>query len=200
MNSAIDQFRINIARTRELSYTVNTINQITTSVVDLSDFLRAEIVLAVSSLDFFIHEYVRIEMLQICRGNRTGTDTYYKFPIPLKSVHLVKDTVSDEQWLDEVVRDKHSWLSFQEPDKIADAIRLISTVKLWDEVAREVGKTTADVKAYMKVIADRRNKIAHEADMDQINPGLRWPIDEKTVKEVVDFIEKVVEAIYKVTK
>ncbi|WP_293063557.1 MULTISPECIES: HEPN domain-containing protein [unclassified Moorena] len=51
----------------------------------------------------------------------------------------------------------------------------------------------------MSIIVDRRNKIAHEAD---INPTLglgdRWPINEKLVNDAVDFIEEVVESIHAV--
>ena len=46
---------------------------------------------------------------------------------------------------------------------------------------------------------DRRNQIAHEADLDPTNPGARWPISGQLVDDTVDFIEKLGNAIYKVT-
>jgi hypothetical protein len=45
---------------------------------------------------------------------------------------------------------------------------------------------------------DRRNKIAHEADMDPTNPGYRWPINEALIRDAIDFIERIVQAIFKV--
>lgn len=46
---------------------------------------------------------------------------------------------------------------------------------------------------------DRRNKIAHEADIDpSFGIGNRWPIDAITVNDAVDFIEQVVESIHQI--
>ncbi|WP_293105383.1 HEPN domain-containing protein [Moorena sp. SIO3I6] len=62
-----------------------------------------------------------------------------------------------------------------------------------------MGKSATEIKQQLSIIVDRRNKIAHEAD---INPTLglgdRWPINEKLVNDAVDFIEEVVESIHAV--
>ncbi|NEQ62978.1 MAG: hypothetical protein F6K53_38690, partial [Moorea sp. SIO4A1] len=51
----------------------------------------------------------------------------------------------------------------------------------------------------LSIIVDRRNKIAHEADMyPTLGLGNRWPINEKLVNDAVDFIEQVVEGIHTV--
>ena len=92
----------------------------------------------------------------------------------------------------------HSWQSFQHPHKLADAIRLMSPVKLWEAVGIELGIPPKDVKTRLKLIVDRRNQIAHEADLDPTNPGARWPINALLVDDTVDFIEKVGDAIYEV--
>jgi hypothetical protein len=89
--------------------------------------------------------------------------------------------------------------SFQQPDKIADAIRLISDKKLWDEVATNLNISARDVKQQLSAIVDRRNKIAHEADIDPTFAiGGRWNIDEIMVNDAVDFIEQLVESIHQV--
>jgi len=107
------------------------------------------------------------------------------------------DTGRDE-WLDQAIRETHGWLSFQHPDKLADAIRLVSNVRLWEQVASELGMTSRTVRTQLSAIIDRRNKIAHEADMDPTNPGYRWPINEVLVRDAIDFIERIVRAIFKV--
>ena len=43
----------------------------------------------------------------------------------------------------------------------------------------------------LALIVDRRNKIAHEADMDPTSPGSRWPIDELLVQDVIDGLEQI---------
>jgi hypothetical protein len=74
----------------------------------------------------------------------------------------------------------------------------MSNVRLWEQVASELGMTSRAVRTQLGAITDRRNKIAHEADMDPTNPGYRWPINEILVRDAIDFIERVVQAIFKV--
>ena len=89
---------------------------------------------------------------------------------------------------------------FSTPDKITEAIHLISNVKLWDEIGKKMGKNASDVKTQLNLIIDRRNCIAHEADIDPSYPDSRWPIDESIVDESIDFIENVAESIYVICK
>ena len=104
-----------------------------------------------------------------------------------------------KSWLEAEIRESLSYKSFQEPEKIAEAIRLISNKKLWDEVANKMGRTAKDVKQQISLIVDRRNKIAHEADIDpSLGLGSRWNIDESMVNDAVDFIEQVVESIHQI--
>ncbi|MBK1990129.1 hypothetical protein A0J48_021810 [Sphaerospermopsis aphanizomenoides BCCUSP55] len=80
---------------------------------------------------------------------------------------------------------------------IADGIRYISNQPLWDEVAKKISRTDKDVKQQLNSIVYRRNKIAHEADIDPtLGLGNRWNIDELMVGDTVDFIEQVVESIH----
>ena len=197
MNSAIKQYRENINRVRELGALAEAVERIATAALDLTDILRAQIVLAVSAADHFVHEVTRQGMIESAKGVRTKTDAYLRFQLPIVTVDSVLNGIPCETWLDEVVRDRHSWQSFQDPDKIADAIRLISSVKLWEVVGSHIGMQPQDVKIRLKLIVDRRNKIAHEADMDPANPGFRWPIDKSIVNDTINFVEQICEAIYK---
>lgn len=176
------------------------IQALTTPAIDISDILRSQLVLAVSALDQLIHEMVRFGMIETAKGQRPKTDAYYRFQLPVTAVESALSGTEQEVWIGESVRQRHSWQSFQEPDKIADAIRLISGVKLWEAVGEELGLSPQDTKTQLKLTVDRRNKIAHEADMDPTNPGFRWMISVGLVKEAVDFIERVAEAVFKVAK
>ena len=108
----------------------------------------------------------------------------------------IADSTRDD-WLDAAVREAHSWQSFQHPDKIADAIRLVSGIKLWEEVAKAMGSDAKAVKVRLTAIINRRNQIAHEADLDPTNPGNRWPIDNILTEDALDYIDRMVHAIYK---
>jgi HEPN superfamily RiboL-PSP-like protein len=198
MHSAQIQFRENLKRCRELGGLAIAVQKITTSAIDVSDLWRAQIVLVVSALDHFIHELARLGMIESAKGNRPKTDAYLRFDMPLAATESALKGISHEVWVGETVREKHSWQSFQDPDKLADAIRLISAIKLWESVGAELGLQSKDVKIRLKLIVDRRNQIAHEADLDPSSPGFRWPIDAKLVNDTVDFVEQVGDAVFKV--
>ncbi|GAB4286850.1 MAG: hypothetical protein Fur0025_19740 [Oscillatoriaceae cyanobacterium] len=248
MQSALDQFRISINRVRDLISLHNSIKAQSTPALDLSDILRAAFVLAVSALDYYVHEVVTLGMLEIHRGERpeppptanTSQSAFARFQVSLGGARQERliaidiaawleneiqqnqgssflqqsYTVSDllpiisdslrnqlnqDSWLEAEIRERLGYQSFQQPEKIADAMRLISHKKLWDEVAIRLGMSAKDVKQQLNLIVDRRNKIAHEADIDPtFGIGSRWVINETLVIDAVDFIESVVENIHQV--
>ena len=200
MQSAIDLFRISIARVRDLIAVHNSLKAQASSVLDLSDILRAALVLAVSAFDYYIHEVVRIGMLEIHRGQRPEPPAFSRFQISLGSARAgINAGQNIDSWLEDEIRQRHSYKSFQQPDAIADAVRLICDKKLWEEVSMNMSRPAKDIKQKLILIVDRRNKIAHEADIDPtLSLGDRWPIDELLVNEAVDFLEHIVESIHKI--
>ena len=195
MQVVIDQFRANITRVRNLGAIYKTLNAQTTAVMDLSDILRSELVMGVSALDYYIHEIVRIGMLEVYRGTRPETSAFLRFQISLERVRQAVSASTNDNWLDNEIRERHSWRSFQQADHIADAIRLISDISLWEQVSNYLGIPSQDVKEQLNLIADRRNKIVHEADMDPTPYDTRWPIDEALADDAINFIEQIAEAI-----
>jgi hypothetical protein len=248
MQPAIDQFRVSIRRVRDLISLHNSIKAQFTPALDVSDLLRAALVLAVSALDYYIHEVVTLGMLEIYRGQRpepeppanSSQSAFSRFQVSLGGARqdrlialdiaswlerelqnnqgsaflqqshtvssllpIISDSVSMRlnrtSWLESEIRERLSYQSFQQPEKIADAIRQISNKKLWDEIASQFGKPAKEIKQQLSAIVDRRNKIAHEADIDPtFGIGNRWSIDESLVTEAVNFIESIVENIHQV--
>ncbi len=198
MKSAHDRFSANIARTRDLRALFVNLKATTTAALDLTDILRAAIVSAVSAFDTLIHEITRIGMLEIYQNTRPRTDAFGRFRIPMENVLLVITTPGSTQWLEDEIRRQHSWLSFQQPDKVAEAIRLFCGKELWKEVGTRLGIDTKSAKNRLALIIDRRTKIAHESDMDPSSPGARWPIDELLVQEAIDTIESIANALFDV--
>ena len=196
MQTAINQFRANIGRIRNLDAMYKTGQ--TTAIPDLSDILRAELVMAVSALDHYIHEIVRLGMLEAYSGHRIQTPAFLRFQVTLESALQGISAPMSDNWLEDQIRTRHSYQSFQHPDNIANAIRLISDAQLWNGVAKHLGRSPQDVKNELILIVDRRNKIAHEADMDASFPGKRWPINDVLVDDAINFIEQIAEAIYTV--
>ena len=248
MQSALDQFRISIGRVRDLIDLHNSVKAQATGALDVSDMLRAALVLAVSALDYYVHEVVTLGMLEIHRGQRseptpsanTTKSAFSRFKVSLGGARQerlaaidiaswleteieqthgyaflqqsytvaalipaisssVVNRLNNASGLEDEIRERLGYESFQQPEKIADAIRYISDKKLWDEVANKISRPAKDIKQQLNSIVDRRNKIAHEADIDPtFNIGNRWNIDEVLVGNAVDFIEQIVESIHQV--
>lgn len=198
MQVAINQFRSNITKVKDLGGLHQALTQLTTTVLDTSDLLRAQIVMAVSALDNYIHEVTRLGMLEVYDGLRTSTPSFDKFQVSIDSVRAHSVAGSCNAWFESEIREKHSFLSFQHPDRIAAAIRLFSSVLLWPSIAAHLHMKTDDVKTRLRLIVDRRNKIVHEADSDPSYPGVRWPISERDVTSAISFIETLCEAIHTV--
>ena len=202
MQIAHDLFLANTRRSRELVDLFRTLNSQTTGALDLSDLLRAALVMSVSSLDYFVHEVVRIGMLESFRGKRVRTPAFLRFQVSLESVVESASGSELETWLETQIRERHGYQSFQLPERVADAIRLVSDVELWNGLAQHLGMQRRDLTDTLTLIVQRRNKIAHEADImpdyagQLVYSDLRSPIDEETVDHAVDFIERVVEGIY----
>ena len=195
MSTSLDQFRANTGRVKNMVSLYKALRVSVTSALDLSDVLRAALVLAVSAFDHYIHEVVRKGMLDSFAGKRPSTSSFLNFQVSTSSV---KEAVSDSSridWFEAEIRLQHGYRSFQRAKSVAEAVRLISDVSLWDEVATRLGTLAGSTKEQLNLIVDRRNKIAHEADMDPSSPGSRWPIDELLVEESMTFLERVTSAI-----
>jgi hypothetical protein len=193
MLKALEAARESLLRVEHLGGLYSALQSLTTSAIDSSDLLRAQVVLAVSALDFYIHEVTVAGMLEVIKGDRPSTPAFDKNRISAGAMLSGMQSQTFD-WFEADVRERHSFLSFQQPDKIADAIRLFSNVKLWDVVAEKIGDK--GVKDRLRLIVDRRNKIAHEADKSPSFPGERWPITQADVAEIRVFIGLVVEAIH----
>ena len=196
MDNALARFRDNINRARDLRALVVVLKPNIGPAVDLSDVLRVCIVSGVSAFDTLVHDLARIGIVECFTGVRPRTDAFGRFPVPMDGVLLWNTNTANMQWLESEVRRQHGWLAFQHPDKVADAIRLISGKDLWREVGAILGVDAKSAKTRLALIVDRRNKIAHEADMDPGSPGFRWPIDEVLVAEALDTIQQIGDAIH----
>ena len=96
-------------------------------------------------------------------------------------------------------------MTYQFPEDIADGIRLVSGIELWNEIALSKGATAAtkgalakSLKKDLSLIVDRRNKIAHEGDLQRFIPRTPWPITRADVTYVAEFIEDLVRTIDKI--
>lgn len=199
MQTAIDQYRVNIGGARNLGLLARALGGQTPGAPGLSDMLRSELVLAVSALDYFIHEIVRLGMLEIYNGNRQSTDQFQRFQISMANVSNAILDPSKHEWLEREIIDQHSRQSFQSYDNIANAVRLFYGRSPWPEVSARINMETQDIKDRLNMIVDRRNKIVHESDMRRPSYlNQRFTIEDQMVEDAVAFIERISEAIYEI--
>ncbi len=197
MQNAIDALRSSILRVRNLSGLHNALSSWTTKAVDTSDLLRDQIVLGVSALDYYIHEITLLGMVEVFEGQRPPTPGFQKFKVSVSSM-LNGYTSNDSSWFVSEIREQHSYKSFQDPEKIAEAIRLFSTVKLWHEVSALFRKPKEEIEAHLKQIVKRRNQIAHEADIRAGYMDERWPINAHDVDHAITFLLETCEHMHTV--
>ncbi|MCU1530377.1 MAG: hypothetical protein JWP75_4140 [Frondihabitans sp.] len=193
--SAIDHFESNLDWVRNLLALARALDASTTDAVDVGDIQRAAIVMAVSALDHYVHEHTRQGMFEVLNGARPRTQAFGKFTVSMTALIEARSDPTTDDWLDDAVKAQHGHKPFMKADDIADALRLISGAPLWPAVGAALGNDAATAKATLKIIVDRRNKIAHEADLDPTQPGVRWPISDGIATDAVDKVEAIVRAI-----
>lgn len=176
-----------------------------TPILQPDEILRAAWVARVSALDLYVHELVAQRMRRIFEGTLVAGTSFASFKIPADVLVRIRDATTATHAsaaFDLEVRRQHGLLSFQDPVKIADAVRLVSAVELWNEVATHQGATPATrissakaIKGTLSAIVDRRNKIAHEGDLQPSVPRTPWPISAADDAAVATFIERLVRSI-----
>lgn len=169
--------------------------------VDSSDLLRWQYVLAVSALDKYIHDIVRIYMLEIYRGNRIRTKKYDTVRFDLATIEAMKTSATPEvEFTNEIIR-QHGYLSFQDPDRISDALSLIwEENNKWLIISSNMSYhiSQCDLKIKLKNIVLRRNQIVHQGDsLTTQTPLQQQIILREDVEDVINFVVELVKAIDK---
>ncbi|MFP4055525.1 MAG: hypothetical protein ACLF0G_01510 [Candidatus Brocadiia bacterium] len=163
------------------------------------DILRAAVMLAVAAVDSYFHDKILERLtpfLQTRRGSR----------IPGSLIKLLEKHGGVEKMLEilyadrphrrihTIVRRAQAELTFQKPDKIEAALRLLGISDLWYRVATEMkhGASKERVKKRLGQYAWRRDKIAHEAD--RTTGGKPTPIRKPYVTDCISFLRRFIRA------
>lgn len=202
MNSALSQFEVNLESARQLGVIYEAFAPDLTQAVPLDELLRAEIVLVVSALDCYVHDVVRIRMAALLSKPADHSDAFRKFGVSMDFVTnaLAASTLAERAALfEQEIRRLHGFRTFQRADSIAEALGLIGIQQLWIKIGTEMGAPPGDIRTRLNLVIDRRNRIAHEGDIDPTAGfPLKYPIDLVTTRGAADFIESVVTAMHSV--
>lgn len=154
--------------------------------------------MAVSALDTYVHEILKTGLIQIYSGARVSSpssDAYSFTFADLRSIISATTPADKQTLLDGAIKRINSKDSYQSPKSIEYAMAILGVNSLWTRIAPGFGLSAADVKTKLSNIVRKRNQIAHESD---INPATmtRYPILKADADDVMDFIEKLVNAIH----
>ncbi|MBS1154447.1 MAG: hypothetical protein H6R07_371 [Proteobacteria bacterium] len=179
-----------------------------TRAIQPEELLRAEWVARVSTLDLYIHELVAQRMVDVFNGTRQVTPAFNRFAVSNETMSRIRLAPSQDEArkaFELEVRRQLSVVTYQMPDSIADGIRMVSSVELWNSIvihqgvqSKDVVRKAKELKRNLAMIIERRNKIAHEGDMQPSIPRIPWPIDQSellTVRQVIDAVVRAIEAV-----
>lgn len=162
----------------------------------------------------FVHNIVKKGVIEIFTKSRKETSKFQSLTFQAKTILKLIEVMTPgfipstpdeipEIILEKDLYNKLSYMSFQHPDKVVDALSLI-----WNEphkmqtLAIDIGlpgttnnEKVANLKQQLETIIQRRNQIAHEGDID---PTTMLPrtIDIEHVKDATNFIESLGHAIF----
>ena len=135
------------------------------------DLLRSQVVNAVSAFDKLMHDLIRIGMVRIFENQRPPTGKYLNETITIQHLPGLDANAIPPPPVrfEEIIREKLSTMSFQDPTKVADGLGYIwSESHKWQQIAQHLQMTQEDAKRKLKLIVTRRNAIVHEADLDPV--------------------------------
>lgn len=180
LNSAIIQYQLNIKSARDLETIYVALAAMTSNSVPKEELLRAEIVAVVSAFDTYIHDIVRLGLK--CQYQNSVSNPYI-------TNFTNKHSISSLENFEMKIREVHSYKTFQAPKKISEALEMITINNIWTKIKPNI----PDVETILQLIIERRNKIAHESDINPTN-GLseKWPINLNMAQRVVYSINDII--------
>jgi hypothetical protein len=190
MLNAKGVFHKNIRQATELGVLYDLLNSTVAIPEQFDDLLRSQIVNAVSAFDKLMHDLIRIGMVRIFENQRPSTSKYLSESVAIQHLPaLAPGTVPPPPVrFEEIVREKLSTLSFQDPSKITDGLSYIwNESQKWHQIALGLGMIDADARRKQKLIVTRRNAIVHEADLDPVT-SLKQAITRAEATDVCNFL------------
>jgi hypothetical protein len=190
MLNAKGVFDRNIRQARELGVLYEHLSNTVPIPEQFDDLLRSQLVDAVSAFDKLMHDLIRIGMVRIFENARPPTGKYLSEAVAIQHLPgLAAGAIPPPPVrFEEIVREKLSKLSFQDPTKVADGLSLIwNEGQKWQLIAQGLGMTDDDAKRKLKLVATRRNAIVHEADLDPVT-NKKQGITRAEATDITDFL------------
>lgn len=199
-NLAYNNFLRNISSTDDLIQIYEqVVDQMPDFVIQAEEILRAAIVLSVSSLDNYMHEFYRNEIVEGYLGLGNFNIKFEALTISIQGMRQLDAAPSIDakrNYLVNEMRNMQRTDSYQSPKSIEYIFTNLNIKNVWSQLESigVLGLSANDIKSELANIIDRRNKISHESDWDFINEK-KYPIDIEMAKSTVDFVKALVQGI-----
>lgn len=198
-------FRTNIDYARKMVVAGKSLAAFESPLFDIGDFYRAAWVQGVSAVDHWFHEELYRRVAELA-GQDSPSMPYQltRFELPLEKVEQIRrQTVTLAEAVAEHVKAKWANASLQNPRKISEALKLVTEADVWAEAAEKINTwnhgrtsmTSQTLKKQYTAITERRNKIAHDADLLDGSLKERRPISDADVTDALDWLERIALAI-----
>lgn len=166
------------------------------------EMLRACIVISVSALDNYMHDFYRNEIIESYLGQGNFNVQFSNLRVSIECMKQIglDDITKDykRKVINDELRKIQKTESYQSPKSIEYIFSNLGVKNVWNRL-KEQGidrLNPDDIKRELSNIIDRRNKISHESDWDFIREQ-KYPIDESDVKSTKLFITTLVKNINK---
>ncbi|GAB7050551.1 hypothetical protein [Catenuloplanes indicus] len=198
-------FKTNIEYARKMVVAGQSLAAFQSPILDIGDFYRAAWVQAVGAIDHWFHEELYRRVAELAAQDGPGMPYQLTaFELPLRRVEEVRrGTTTLADAVSEQVRLKWGNVALQNPRKIGEALKLVTEENVWVKAAGQInewthGRTAMNEQALKRryiAITERRNKIAHEADLVDGSLHERRAITDAEVTDAINWIERIALAI-----
>ncbi|SNR93518.1 hypothetical protein SAMN05216276_1001313 [Streptosporangium subroseum] len=202
---AFRDFERNLEYAKQLINAGRSLDAIGATSFDLGDLYRAAWVQSVAALDHWIRQEIFFRAILLTKNPDIAKPPKFReFAVPME---LFEDVQHHRVPLDEALgkhlRQVISRRTFQGPDDIKDGLAIVSTVVLWEAVAKIINKEqepaekvdSGTIKQMLRAIVHRRNKITHEADRVPDDDSLKRSITADEAQQAVETLERLATAI-----
>ncbi|PID26503.1 MAG: hypothetical protein CR982_10015 [Candidatus Cloacimonadota bacterium] len=162
------------------------------------EMFRFEVVMLVSAIDYYIHEIIRIGIIQIFENEREETKEYNNFIISLKCVKEAILNPESTEWLKDEINFRNRTQSFQKMDKIKEGLSIIDEKihKKIKYIAKDMELSYREVEDMINLLVVRRNQISHQCDIPS-GKSERESIDLEYIDRRISFVKEFINRIHR---
>jgi len=175
-----------------------------------NDLRRMALVMSVAAIDSYMHALVLRRLADVRRAADLPK-ALSKLDLPFSQLADLADAANAAQrqkkrsrpWVQvkAALQERLLTETFQSFEQVATALSMTGIKEAWRKIADELGETSQENKDWLNRLVHRRNQVVHEGDLKRAARPRKLKfndIDPSSVKQDVDWMEALIDAIDKV--